>query len=777
MNYRIILLIFILFSKLLLSQSTSTIDSLKNLLKQTKADSTQLKLYTQLSENCEYKDIPLYTAPAIALADKILKTNLSNTLQIINGETSFDKSDLPPKRKKAVLKYYGRLLNAQGTFEISQGNNKAGISFFEKALKIQNHNNDTAEMASTLNNLGINLYYLGEIKKAIEALDKSVELYSGIKDKHGISIAYGGLSILYRSQGDVLKGIDYVFKSLKLCEDDNDVQGIASQYNTLAVYYLDLLDYQKAKEYALKSLAISKKNNFTFVLGNIYSNLGFVYLKQNKADSALQYLKLSLDISTKDGDKNGIVISLNNIGVIYKDSRNYTEAINYFERALQLSKEINSMDGQANSYCKLGTTYMLQNNPTKALPLALKAYELAKILATPVDIRNAAELLKNIYEATHQYPKALEMTKLYYTMRDSILNDNTKREGLKKQFKYDYDKKAIADSIKINEQKKITATQLAMQQAEIKSQTIIRISLIIGILVIGFFLIFVVNRLQITKKQKLIIEKQTAITSKQKNQLEQKNNDILEGIQAAKDIQFSVFPNKLELQAVFKNYLILFKPFDKLSGDFLWLKSLNDKVFFVLGDCTGHGIPASLLTLLANEFLNKIILQKQITSASKILQEVNLEIYNYLQRKQTSKKSINEGMDIAICIIDKSQNTLSYSGAKIDLYAVNSNKEIVLTEGHRIELGKHLELSDAKEHQFSLSQLNQFYFTSDGLKDQLKYKSNKQKFGFKGFEDFIKNNSSLSFEQQKINLKNLYQQATSDEKQIDDILVFGFKYS
>ncbi|MDX2171714.1 MAG: tetratricopeptide repeat protein [Bacteroidota bacterium] len=776
MIFRIFFLTFFLIFELLLSQSTPTLDSLKNLLKNAKTDSTQLKLYTQLSENCEYKDIPLYTSPAIALADKILKTSSSNSLQILNGETSFDKNDLPSKQKKAVLKYYGRLLNAQGTFEISQGNNKAGISFFEKALKIQNHNNDTAEMASTLNNLGINLYYLGEIKKATEALNKSAEFYSGMRDKHGVSIAYGGLSILYRSQGDVLKGIDYVFKSLKLCEEDNDWQGIASQYNTLSVYYLDLLDYQKAKDYALKSLQISKKNNFTFILSNIYSNLGFVYLKQNNTDSALRYLKLSLDISTKDGDKNGIVLSLNNIGVIYKDSKNYKEAINYFEKALQLSKEINSIDGQANSYCKLGTTYMLQNNPTKALPLALKAYELAKMLATPVDIRNSAELLKNIYESTHQYSKALEMTKLYYTMRDSILNDNTKREGLKKQFKYDYDKKAMTDSIKIVEQKKITATQLDMQQAKIKSQNIIRISLIIGILIIGFFLIFVVNRLQITKKQKLIIEKQTAITSKQKDQLEQKNKDILEGIQAAKDIQFSVFPNKAELQTVFNNYLVLFKPFDKLSGDFLWLKSVNDKVFFVVGDCTGHGIPASLFTLLANEFLNKIILQKQITSAAKILQEVNLEIYNYLQRKQTSKKSINEGMDIAICIIDKTQNVLSYSGAKIDLYAVNSNKELVITEGHRIELGKHTELINIREHEFSLSQINQFYFTSDGLKDLFKYKSNKQKFGFKGFEDFIKNNLSLPFEQQKVNLENLYHQATVDEKQIDDIIVFGFKY-
>src|ERR1700741_4661742 len=81
------------------------IDSLKLLLKQAKTDTAKLRLYTQLSENCEYQDIPLYSEPAISLTEKILKANNSNSLQVNGTENDFSKSKLPSKQKKAVLKY------------------------------------------------------------------------------------------------------------------------------------------------------------------------------------------------------------------------------------------------------------------------------------------------------------------------------------------------------------------------------------------------------------------------------------------------------------------------------------------------------------------------------------------------------------------------------------------------------------------------------------------------------------------------------------------------
>ncbi len=755
--------------------SQSPVDSLKLLLKQAKEDTTRLKLYSQLSDVCEEKDIPLYSAPAIKLAEGILKNASSEPLQLINIETDLKSVKLSPQVKKTVFKYYGRILNSQGVFEISQGNNQQGIAAFEKAFKIQSANQDTVLMASTLNNIGGNLFYLGNMQKAAEAFNNSLALSMHLKNKEGISEAYNGLSMITRSQGNMVKAIDYIFKSLKISEELKDERAMARLYNNLSVYYLDLEDFQKSEESAKKSLELGKKIGNDVIISNAYNSVAYGYKVRNDIDKALEYLNLSLEICIKSGDKNQLVTAYNNIGVLQKDKKNYPEAINYYQKSLQLATQIQSIDGQANANYKLSEICLLQNNTAKALPFALKAFQLSNQLGTPSDIRNAAALLRKIYENTGRYKEALQMTNLYYTMRDSILNNDIKQEALKKQFQFDYDKRSLADSIKNVEQKKIISTQLALQNIELKQQKIIRIVLIAGILIIIVFLGFVYNRLRITSRQKKIIQKQKEVTQLQKNELESKNKNIIESMEAAREIQYIIFPSENELQTIFKDYFMLFKPFDNLSGDFLWLKPFNNKIIVVLGDCTGHGIPASLLTLFANEFLNKIILEKKVISAARILEEVNTEIYNYLQRKQKEKRTLNEGMDIGICIIDKNQDRLTYAGANIDLYTVDANAEMKIAESYKVELGKHLALNDIKEQSFVLSSAKGFYLTSDGLKDQLKYKTNKNKFGFKGFENFINANYNLPFNQQKINIEELYSQSTNAEKQVDDILVFGFK--
>jgi len=772
MKFKLCLVIYILFNVQLHAQTT--IDSLQTLLKNTKDDTTKIKLYSILSDFSDENNIPLYTKPGLEIAEKLIKNYLATSINKNTIESDLSNK-IPAKLKKTILNYYSRLLNSQGVFEISKGNNPAGIAIFEKALRVQMLNKDTLQMANTLNNIGTNLFYMGNITKATDAINESLKLFIYLKDKRGIAQCYNGLSITSRSNGDILKGIDYIFKSLKISEELKDEEAIANFYNSLCVYYLDLEDYSNALQYGEKSLKLGKKLNSKRTMSNAYNGIAYVYKKQNNLKKSLEYLNFSLKISEELGDKNQLVTSYNNVGVLLKDQKNYNEAINFYQKSLALAIEIEAPDGIANSNYKLGEVYLLQNNITKALPFALTAIKISKQLCTPTDIRNAAALLKEIYEKANKYKEALEMTKLYYTMRDSIVNDNTKREAIGKKFKYDYDKKSMTDSIKNVEQKKIATTKISLQNAEINNQNTIRAALIIGIVIIALFLVFIFTRLRATSKQKAIIEEQTHITEIQKNELELKNINILQSIQAAKDIQYSVFPNKLELESVFKDYFILFKPFDNLSGDFLWLKSLNDKTFLLLGDCTGHGIPASLLTLLANEFLNKIILQKQITSASQILQEVNIEIHNYLQRKQKSKKSLNEGMDIAICIIDKKRNQLTYCGAKIDLYIVNNNNELKIAQSHTIELGKQQNLTNINEHVVLLNQTKGLFLTTDGFKDQLKYRSNKTKFGFKGFENFIQTNYHLPFSEQSTNLKILYSKLISPEKQIDDILVFGFK--
>ncbi|MEO6301895.1 MAG: tetratricopeptide repeat protein, partial [Bacteroidia bacterium] len=226
MNFRTWCIVFILFTKQLFPQSST--DSLKLLLKQTRSDTAKLRILALLSEVCDEKDIPLYTTQGMELAKNILKSSAEPSLQIANVETDPTKTQLPPKVKKSVFNYYGRILDSHGLYEISQGNNQTGIKYFEKAFKLQSENNDSMAMASTLSNIGLNFYYIGQNLKAIDAMNKSLEFYKKLNDKLGMAGAYTGLSIAYRNQGDMLKGIDYVYKSLSISEELKDEQSIAN---------------------------------------------------------------------------------------------------------------------------------------------------------------------------------------------------------------------------------------------------------------------------------------------------------------------------------------------------------------------------------------------------------------------------------------------------------------------------------------------------------------------------------------------------------------------
>lgn len=770
MKSKLFLYLIFFFSLKLISQVK--IDSLYQVAAKEQNDTAKIRMFADLAQLCDEKDIPLYADKGIQLAEKYIKSYIGNAFNINNLDLS---KNLPEKTKQHLFKYYGRLLNSKGVYELGQGNNQAGIEALEKSLKAYTVYNDTLEMAVTLSNIGINLFYLGDTPKATKAITESLKLFTRKKDKKGIIQCYNAFSIIARTNGDILSAIDYVFKSLKMSEALKDSISQANLYNNLSVFYLDVEDFEKAEQYALKSLEISSKIKEERTKSNAYNNLSFIYKKQGDIKKSYENLYLSTSISEKLGDKNQLVSAYSNIGVMRKDEKKYTEAIEFYTKSLKIATEINSIDGVANANYKLGEVYSIQNNFAKAQLYAEKSLQLSQQINSAIDIKNSAGLLKDIYEKNGDYKKAITMANLFIKLKDSILSFDKKREITRKEIKYNYDKKILADSIKNSVQKKLDDAKIELQKTQIEQQKSTRRLLLIGIGIVFILLIYTINRLLVTAKQKKIIQNQTKITEQQKNELELKNKNIQESIEAAKDIQLSIFPNQLEIASYFKDQFLVFQPLDNLSGDFFWIKKINTHLIIVIGDCTGHGIPGSMLTLLANEFLNKIIVQNKNYSPLNILTELNKEVNDYLNRKNTQGRFLREGMDVAICSIDTISNNLNYVGLNINLYLSNKDNILQTIQSSKGELGRYNSLSNITEHNFGLANTKGFYISTDGLKDQLKYRSNAANFGYNGFENFLSTTQNESFMEQSIRLKKLIENACNKEKQIDDILVFGFK--
>nr|MBA3665951.1 tetratricopeptide repeat protein [Bacteroidota bacterium] len=236
-------------------------------------------------------------------------------------------------------------------------------------------------------------------------------------------------------------------------------------------------------------------------------------------------------------NKQGIAQLSNNISTIYKERGELKQALAYGLKALNVYASMDELKGIGVSNTNIGTLYNLMGEHDKALTYGLKGMDIARQLGFPIDISDAAILLKDVYKQKKNSGKALEMIEIYISMRDSISNKETKRASIKNQLKYEYEKKAATDSIKVMEEKKILALKSKQEQTQ-------RYFLYGGLTLTAIFSAFMFNRFMVIRKQKRLIEDQKNEVEKQKHLVDDKQKEILDSIRYAKRIQQSLLPTE-----------------------------------------------------------------------------------------------------------------------------------------------------------------------------------------------------------------------------------------
>jgi len=296
-------------------------------------------------------------------------------------------------------------------------------------------------------------------------------------------------------------------------------------------------EFELALKYYNKSINIFKNIKWEEGIATSLNNIGLVYYNQGKIKQALSCYKESLEIHKKLGDKKGIALSFNNIASIYKENNNANQAIEYYANSLIIWEELEDKKGIAGCLNNIGTLTFEKGNLIKAKNQASKALKIAQDLGYPDQIKNAAELLKKIYQKEKSWEKAFEMQSLFITMRDSILNQETKKTALKQNLQYEYEKQKAIDNAEHDK-------QLAIEKEAKAKQKVITYATAGGLGLVIVFLIFVFNRLLVTRKQKNIIETQKLEVEQQKSVvekahflLEEKNSEIIASIRYAKRIQ------------------------------------------------------------------------------------------------------------------------------------------------------------------------------------------------------------------------------------------------
>lgn len=272
------------------------------------------------------------------------------------------------------------------------------------------------------------------------------------------------------------------------------------------------------------------------------------------------------------------------------------------------------------------------------------------------------------------------------------------------------------------------------------------------------------------------VKKRTIELEKTNNKLEESHKKIIDSVNYASRIQKAVLPNPENIAKFFPDHFLLNRPHSVVSGDFYWIKQIDNKIVVAVADCTGHGIPGALVSMLGMAFLNEIVplltLQSQL-KAGDILNELRSKTKKAL--KQSGKLSDQqEGMDISLCIIDPVNSQLQYAGAYNPLYLIRDN-QLIEIKGNRMPIGIHQKEKPFTTHDIQFKHKDIIYLFTDGFTDQLNEKGLK-KFNKKRFKSLlVKINQEPMAKQKKLLIKQ-FEEWKGSFPQVDDILIFGIRF-
>lgn len=281
------------------------------------------------------------------------------------------------------------------------------------------------------------------------------------------------------------------------------------------------------------------------------------------------------------------------------------------------------------------------------------------------------------------------------------------------------------------------------------------------------------------KNEELVQQKEEIISQKdeierQKKVVDDQNTNITDSIRYALRIQRTILPADDQMKALLPGCFIFNKPKDIVSGDFYWLAEKNNIIYFAAIDCTGHGVPGALMSIVAHNLLNQALQVEPIEKPSEILDYISREIVKNL-RGYDNESGVNDGMDLVVCAMDKKQMTLRFAGVHNPLYIISKrNFHIYRTDAVALGDFEDESFTGYTNHEIQIYPGDMIYIFSDGFADQFGG-ANRKRYMTKKLRETLFEIHMLEPHEQKELLSRIFDYWRGNYEQTDDVLVFGLK--
>lgn len=632
------------------------------------------------------------------------------------------------------------------------------LVYANKGVEIANDNQDQKSIAHSLSTRSKVYRQLADYKNAEVDLNKALDIYTSLNDKSWMSSIYTDLGNLYYVTGAHDMAISCYLKSLKISEELKDKASQANVFNNIANIYLFQEKNDKAIAYYKKAYQINTELGDKKRAALTLDNIGLVYLNREQFDTALYYQTEALKIIEQLDDKQLLSETLMNIGALCQQTGKYDEALVYFNKAYDISVQIDSKYAMSACLLNIGEAYKLKKDYKLALEKTLESFSISKETGALLNLQKAAINLSDIYFEMKEFENSLLYYKVYSETKDSVFNQESSNKINELSAKYEDDKRQ---------------NEIELLTKDNELNRTISMSLFVGIGLAVVLLFLLLYRYQEKRKANKLLEDKNVAINVQKELVTEKNKEITDSINYARKIQDAMLPSQKILDEYFRDNFIFYQPKDIISGDFYWALRKDDKLYVAAADCTGHGVPGALMSMIGVTFLRQIINELNVSDTSEILNRLHSLVLNTLNEDISTRNS-KDGMDIALLKIDLVNKKAQFSGAVRPLY-VNSKKGFEIIKGDRYSIGG----VKSMEETFSTVEIDltggkSFYMFSDGYADQFGQQSGK-KFMVKNLQNLLTEVSSLPMEEQLNRISKEFNNWKGSTEQTDDVLLLGIK--
>jgi serine phosphatase RsbU (regulator of sigma subunit)/tetratricopeptide (TPR) repeat protein len=614
-----------------------------------------------------------------------------------------------------------------------------------------------------LNKLPKEYERIGEYYKGLNYCNDALALSQKLNYGKGIANSHNIIGDIYNYQGNYPKALKNYFSALEIYEKIKDENGIAYSYNNIGVVFNYQSNYSEALKKHLAALKIRIEIKDKQSVAQSYNNMGNVYLNQGNYSESLKMYKASLKTCEEIKFKVGIAHSYGNIGIIYAIQDDLPKALKSFLISIKMQREIGDNGGVANSFINLGELYIRLHKRKEAEAYLDSALCLATTMGNTNTIKESYSSLTRLDSASGNFKTAYEHYKLYMIYRDSLYNKETEKKSIQTSMQYEFEKKELAA--------KAQQEELAVINSEEKQKQLLVIYTVTGVLIlVVLFSIVLYNRFKINEKQKIKIEQQ-------KIQLEISHKKVSDSINYAQKIQYSILPSEEDIKKHILNHFAYFNPKDTIGGDFYWFYHYNGFSYIAVADCTGHGVPGALVSMIIYSLLDEIMMEEKLTNPGEILSRLHNHVYKTLQQQKGDEYS-QDGCDISLGVFDHTNKLLHFAGARNSAYLTNGKNIIVLKAtaksiGGLSILGEPEPERTYKSETIELKEEMLLVMSTDGIFDQLNNQD--EAFGNTRFKEMIYNvyNQSIIRGSEIISSSiNSWKKNTQSQ---DDMLVMGFQ--